>query len=214
VLAGVAAASPYLAGLTITVPDRAALNWARGTSASRPRILATALAGLPLAALAAATTGWSAALPAFLLLAVLGAPLAVIDIEHHRLPDRLVLTAAVGGAGLLGGAAIVSSEGHRFLRSLQAGAVVFGVLLVLTLAAPFGFGDTKLAAVLAGYLGWYGWTFVVYGILAGFGLAALVALALVFSGRLTMKSALPLGPALLLGALVVLAFRLVPASLS
>jgi leader peptidase (prepilin peptidase)/N-methyltransferase len=113
----------------------------------------------------------------------------------------------------LGVAALLVRDGGPLLRAVEAGAVVFGLLAVLTLLGPFGFGDTKLAAVLALYLGWYGWAFVLYGILAGFVLASLLSLPLVMVRRLSMRSLIPLGPSLLVGALLVLAFRLVPNSL-
>ena len=79
------------------------------------------------------------------------------------------------------------------------------VATALTLVAPFGFGDAKLIGVLAAYLGWFGWSYVSFGIVAGFVLSALVTLPLVLAKRLTMKSAIPLGPALIAGALLVAA---------
>ncbi len=201
------AASPYLARLTLSVPDRGEPRWWRGRPASGPRLACSALTATALGVLAGAAAGWSALLPAFVVLAMTTAPLVVIDYEHHRLPDRLVRTAAAGGAVLLTLAALVRHDWHSLLRSGESAAAVFAVLLLLAFASPrsFGFGDVKLGAVLGLYLGWFGWAFVYYGIFAGFLLGALVSLALLATRRASLKTAIAFGPMLVLGALVVLA---------
>ena len=66
----------------------------------------------------------------------LGAPLVVIDFEHHRLPDRLVATSAVGGAVLLVLAGAIRHDWHSRRASLKTAVafgpvLVFGALLVL-----------------------------------------------------------------------------------
>jgi leader peptidase (prepilin peptidase)/N-methyltransferase len=210
VLAGVAlgvavllGVSPYLARLTLSVPDRDNSRWWTGRPASVSRVGVTALAGVGAGALAGLATGWSALLPAYIALALAAVPLTVIDVEHHRLPDRLVVIAAAGGAILLTLAAVTSRHWASLARSGAAAALVFAIGTVLTLIAAVGFGDTKLAAVLAGYLGWFGWATVLSGFAAGLLLAALGAIALVAAGRASMKSAIPLGPALIAGALAV-----------
>lgn len=210
--AGCLAASPYLARLTLSVPDRDEPTWWRGRLASRCRRAWTALTAGALGALAGAAAGWSALLPAFVALAVTSAPLVVIDFEHHRLPDRLVRTAAVAGAVLLVQAALVRHDWHALLRSGEGAAAVFAVLFLLAFASPrsFGFGDVKLGAVLGGYLGWFGWGYVYYGVFAGFLLGMVVALGLLATRRASLKTALAFGPMLIFGALVVLALHLVP----
>jgi leader peptidase (prepilin peptidase)/N-methyltransferase len=178
--------------------------------ASGRRRTTTAIVAAVLGALAGAAAGWSAALPAFLVLAAVTAPLVIVDVEHHRLPDRLVGTGAVAAAVLLPAAALVRHDGDAVLRSAAAAAVVFAVLLALALASPrsFGFGDVKVGALLGAYLGWLGWAYVYYGIFGGFLLGALVAVPLLATGRATRGSAIAFGPALVAGALIVAAFRL------
>jgi leader peptidase (prepilin peptidase)/N-methyltransferase len=207
-------AAPYLARLTLSVPDRDVTAWWRGAAPSHARIAATGALVAVFGLLSGLAAGWSASLAAFVLLALLSAPLAVIDIEHHRLPNRLVFSAAIGAVVLLAVAGIVDRDWSALLRAAEAAVVVFVVFFGLTMFAPFGFGDTKLAAVLAGYLGWLGWGYVLYGLLAGFLVAAAVSLPMVLTRRANMKTAIPLGPALILGALLVAAFRLVPSSLT
>ncbi len=206
-------AAPYLAGLTRTLPDCDAARWWRGTRVAPARLAATAVAGLALGALGGAAAGWSALLPAFVALALAATPLVVIDCELHRLPDRLVVPAAVAGAALLAVAAVPDGDWHALLRALEAAFAVCTVLLVLRLVSPnsFGLGDVKLGAILGGYLGWFGWVHVGYGIFAGFLLGAMVSIALVAARRATMKTHVPFGPMLIFGAMLVLAFDLVPA---
>jgi leader peptidase (prepilin peptidase) / N-methyltransferase len=206
------AASPYLARLSLSVPDRDAVGWWWGRAASRRRRWWTALTAAVLGALAGAAAGWGALLPAFVALALTAAPLVVIDFEHHRLPDRLVRTMAVAAAVLLTSAAFVRHDWHSLLRSGEAGAAVFAVLFLLAFAAPrsFGFGDVKLGTVLGLYLGWFGWSYVYYGIFAGFLLGSVVSIGLLATRRASLKTALAFGPMLILGALIVLALRISP----
>lgn len=213
VCAGVCiAASPYLARLTLSVPDRDEPAWWRGRPAGRQRLAWTALCAAGLGLLAGAAAGRDALLPAFTALAATTAPLVVIDFEHHRLPNRLVGTAAAAGAILLALAALVRRDWHALLRAGEGAAAVYAVLYLLAFASPrsFGFGDVKLGGVLGGYLGWFGWSYVYYGIFAGFLLGMAVAVALLATRRASRKTALAFGPMLVFGSLIVLAFDLVP----
>jgi leader peptidase (prepilin peptidase)/N-methyltransferase len=168
--------------------------------------------GVVLGALAGAAAGWSALSPAFMLLAVVGTPLVVIDYEHHRLPSRLVVPAAAGAAGLLTLAALLHGTWHPWLRAVQGAAAVFAVLFLLAFISPrsFGLGDVKLGGILGAYLGWFGWSEVYYGIFGGFLLGAVLGVLLLVTGRGGMKTAIAFGPMLIVGALAVLAFDLVP----
>ncbi|WP_375500380.1 prepilin peptidase [uncultured Jatrophihabitans sp.] len=210
---GCAAASPYLARLTTSVPDRTLAQWWTGLPVTRSRVVVTAVVGTMLGALAGAAAGLGALLPAFVALALVCAPLVVIDYEVHRLPNRLVYVAVAGESVLLTVAAVAQNDWHRWLRGLEAAAAVLAVLFLLALASPrsFGLGDVRLGGVLGGYLGWFGWGYVYYGIFAGFLLGAVVSLALIATRRAGLKTAIAFGPMLIFGALLVLAFDLVPA---
>lgn len=206
------AASPYLARLTRTVPDRDNRRWWRGAPVDRTRLLATAAVAVVVGALAGAAAGWSALLPAFVALALAGIPLVVIDFEHHRLPNRLVYPAALAAGVLLAVAAAVDDDWSNYLRAVEAAAVAYAALLLLKFISPrsFGWGDVRLGGVLGAYLGYHGWVTVYYGLFAGFVLGAVVALVMISARRATMKTALAFGPMLLLGALLVLAVDLSP----
>jgi leader peptidase (prepilin peptidase)/N-methyltransferase len=201
-------ASPYLAGLTRTVPDRQNRHWYRPERPGRTRWSVTAAVAAVLGALAGAAAGWTALWPAYLALALCCTPLVLIDYEQHRLPNRLVFAAAALAAVLLTLAAAVRGDWHQLARAAEGAAATFAVLYLLALVSPrsFGFGDVKLGAVLGGYLGWDGWTYVYYGVFAGFLLGALLAVVLLALRRATLKSPLAFGPLLVLGSVGVLAF--------
>jgi leader peptidase (prepilin peptidase)/N-methyltransferase len=206
ILAGCAAAiaaAPYLAGLTLSAPDRDLTRWWRPRAASAARIASVASCAVVLTALGARATGWSAAWPAFQLLGLLGSALLIIDLECHRLPNRLMLPLA-GGLAALALAAAAGAQWDRLARILLAAAGTFALLYLVAFASArsIGFGDVKLTAVLAGHLAWFGWPSVIAGIACGFLLGGAAAIALLAAGRATRRTHLPLGPCLVLGALL------------
>jgi len=209
VVGGVATvlASPYLARIARSAPDRDATAWWRGMPPGRAELAVTALVAAVLGVLAGHAAGWAAPLPAFVAFAGLATPLLLADVQHHRLPDRLVVPAAAGALALLTVAAGVRGDWPALARAAEAGGIVFGLFCAVTLASPssLGFGDVKLAGIIAVYLGWLGWTRVFYGVFVGFLLGALVAVALLASRRASLKSNIALGPALIVGALLVAA---------
>jgi leader peptidase (prepilin peptidase)/N-methyltransferase len=206
------AATPYLARLTLTVPDRDNAAWWRGARAGRSRQVLTALTAVVVGGLAGAAAGPSALLPAFVALALAGIPLVLIDYEHHRLPNRLVYPAAGAAVALLAGAAAVRDDWPDYVRALEAAAAAYAVLFVLMLISPrsFGWGDVRLGGLLGAYLGYTSWIAVYYGIFGGFVLGSLVSIVLLIMRKATLKTALAFGPMLLLGALLVLAFDISP----
>jgi leader peptidase (prepilin peptidase) / N-methyltransferase len=157
-------------------------------------------------ALAALRFGASWALPAYLFLAGAGMCLAVIDLQHSKLPNRVVVPSIGIGAALLVLAAAGEHAWPALLRAGIAGVILFAVFLVLALISPrsLGMGDVKLAALLGLYLGWLGWGAVLLGAAAGFVVQALVALVLLATRRITLRGELPFGPAMLLGAALVI----------
>jgi leader peptidase (prepilin peptidase)/N-methyltransferase len=159
-----------------------------------------------LLALTALRFGLSWELPAFLVLAAVGVLLAVIDIQHKTLPNRLTLPAIGIGAILLAVAALGTGEWPPLGRAALAAVVVFIVFFVLVMISPrsIGMGDAKLAALLGLYLGWLGTSVLLLGIAAGFVVQAMLALVLLVTRRIGLRGELPFGPAMLLGAAVVI----------
>lgn len=211
--AGVSAAllgvalGPALAGLSVTAVTTSPLVDRRtvigGTASGRRTLLVTALSALTLGLLGS-VIGWAPSLPAFLWLGAIGVVLAVIDIEYHRLPDRLVLPSYVVTDLALLVAAILTDDVTPWLRAVGAMAAVFGVLFGLAVISPsgLGFGDVKLGGLLGLHLGWLGWDYVVLGIVLGFVIGAVGSLALIAVRRASLRTHVAFGPALLAGTLV------------
>jgi leader peptidase (prepilin peptidase)/N-methyltransferase len=179
-------------------PWREAERTARRPVATAPLALGTGV----LFGLTALRFGAVGELPAFLVLAAAAVLLTVIDLQHRLLPNRVLLPAFVAGALLLTGAAALTGDRPDLLRAGLAAVALFAVYLLMALVSPrsLGMGDVKLAALLGLHLGWVGWPAVVVGAAAGFVVQALVGLALMAVRRIGLRSELPFGPAMLLGA--------------
>jgi leader peptidase (prepilin peptidase)/N-methyltransferase len=172
--------------------------------AVRPPVveLGTAL----LFALTALGFGVSWELPAFLFLAGAAVLLTIVDVQHKLLPNRVLLPSIGIGAALLALAALGAGDWAALLRGLLAAVVLYVVFVVLVLISPrsIGMGDAKLAALLGLYLGWLGWEIVLLGIAAGFVVQAVLAVLLLATRRIGLKGELPFGPAMLIGAALVI----------
>lgn len=142
-----------------------------------------------------------ARLPTALLLVVVGPVLVLADLAAHRLPDRVTAPAAVAAAGL----ALAAGGSGVLLRAVACGAAAVAVLALLqaVTAGGLGSGDVKLAGVLGLALGQVGPAQVALGLAAGTLLGGVAALALLVGGGARASTAVPFGPWLVLGALVV-----------
>ena len=129
--------------------------------------------------------------------------LAAIDAEHFLLPDKITLPGIVVGLFL---SPWLEWSGWR---SALLGALLGGGLLLALAAAWYwlrgeegmGLGDVKMLAMLGAFLGWKSMLVALFfASLAG----SLVGLALIAGGRGDMKSKLPFGTFLALGAVVAL----------
>jgi leader peptidase (prepilin peptidase) / N-methyltransferase len=141
---------------------------------------------------------------AFLYLAAISVVLTAIDIDVHRLPDRVVLPSYLVGAALLGSAALIGGDLEPFARSLAGAGILFAFYLALALAKPrgMGMGDVKLAGVLGLFLGQLGWAELVVGAAAAFVLGGLFGVALLMMKRAGRGTGIPFGPWMFAGAWV------------
>jgi leader peptidase (prepilin peptidase) / N-methyltransferase len=124
--------------------------------------------------------------------------LSVIDIESHRLPNKIVLPSA---ATVL--VARLASSPEHWQTWLGAGLGAFAFFLVFALLYPagLGMGDVKLALLLGFALGAAVLPALVVGTLAG-GAAGIVLL--LRNGAEARRRAIPFGPFLAFGAIAVL----------
>ena len=122
------------------------------------------------------------------------------DLERHIIPNRIVVPAWI--AVLLAHLAI---HPHHWLEWIggSLGAGLFFLVVQLAYPAGLGMGDVKLALLIGAALGWSVIAALLFGTLA----AGLVSAALLIAkGAEARKRAIPLGPFLAGGAILVLLF--------
>ena len=152
-------------------------------------------------------------LAAYLVFFLVSVVLAMIDIDTLRLPDAIVGGALVVSIPLITIGSLASRDAQQIQYALLGGLCYFGFLFNVHLIfgnRGMGFGDVKLAALLGLFLGWVATSgltavvYVMYAALAGFVVGAGVGIVLVaVRGR---SRSYPMGPFLIGGALIVLAF--------
>ncbi|RBY93777.1 peptidase A24 [Blastococcus sp. TF02-8] len=146
--------------------------------------------------------------------AVAAVVLGAVDLDVHRLPDRVLLPTAVVFAGAALVDAAVLGTWWALARAVLAGAAAFAVPAVARIVAPaaLGYGDVKLLGLLGLVLGWFGWGVLLVGIFLGLLVGAGVSVLLVLARRATWRSTVPFGPPLLAGAVLALVIGAVPGS--
>jgi leader peptidase (prepilin peptidase)/N-methyltransferase len=139
---------------------------------------------------------------AFLYLAAVSVALALIDLDIHRLPNKIVLPAYIVGGALLGAAALVAGEYPRLIGAGVGLAAMWLAYFLMAVLYPggMGFGDVKLAGVLGLFLGWLGWGPLIVGSFSAFLIGGLFAVVLLATRRVTRKGGIPFGPWMLVGA--------------
>ncbi len=125
----------------------------------------------------------------------------------HRLPIGLVVPTGAWLAALLVIASVATAD-RRWLGALVGALVMGGVYLLLALlpGGGVGGGDVRLAPLIGALLGWLGTAELTVGIMAGFVVGGVAALALLVLRRAGLRTAIAYGPAMCLGAWVGIAF--------
>jgi leader peptidase (prepilin peptidase)/N-methyltransferase len=141
---------------------------------------------------------------AFLWLAGASVALAVIDLEHHRLPNAIVLPSYAVGGALLAASSVLVGDWEAIVRAAIGLASLFAFYLIAALSYPggMGFGDVKLAGVLGLYLAWLGWGEFAVGAFAAFLFGGLFAVVLLVTRRVHRTGGIPFGPWMLAGTWV------------
>ncbi len=163
-----------------------------------------------LAALTFGLIGWhtgphTTAVP-FLFLTAVMVVVTFIDIEHHRIPDRVVFPAFAVSGALITAVSLWRGEPGWIVSAAIGAVAYFAVLAVFNLVYPqgMGFGDVKFALLLGLYLGWVDPLLILYGLLLASATGIVMAVpTVVRHGR---RAEFPFGPALCLGALLAIVF--------
>lgn len=148
--------------------------------------------------------GFDAALPAVLAFAAAATVLAIVDLVELRLPNRVVGAAFLAVVALLAVASALLGDGSALLGSALGGVAMFGGFLLVALVSPaaMGMGDVKLAGLIGTLLGWFGLDAWLIGLVAGFVIGGLVAVAALALRRVSLRGSIPFGPSMLAGALI------------
>lgn len=140
----------------------------------------------------------------YLWFAAAGIVLAVIDLEHQRLPDVVVLPTLAVVAVLLAVSATLVGNWEQLISVVGGAAALFAFYFVIVLVYPRGMGggDVKLAPLVGAATGYMGWSAVAVGAFAGFLIGAIVGVSLLIVRRAGRGHAIPFGPWMLMGAWV------------
>jgi leader peptidase (prepilin peptidase) / N-methyltransferase len=189
-----ACARPFPAGLP---------GWVRAGAPCSCRaepLWRTVLTSAASAGLLAVVTG-----PSMLLVAVVvGVLLAEIDVRCLRLPDPIVAALAVVAVAPPAVRAVADGSMRAFGAVLAVGGLVGAGYLILALVSggALGLGDVKLATVLAVAVGFAGPAAVAVFVASAHLVGGAVAVVGLVRGGAGRRTALPFGPALLVGAWV------------
>ena len=145
-------------------------------------------------------------LGAYLLFVATTVVLVLTDLDHKRIPNRILYPATAAALVLLTAGAGADGSIGSMPRALAGGGIYFGVLLVIALLARggFGMGDVKLAFLLGTFLAFQSWDTLWSGIFLASLIGGLVSLFLLITKKKGRKDAIPFGPPLILGAWVAL----------
>jgi leader peptidase (prepilin peptidase)/N-methyltransferase len=154
----------------------------------------TALGGLAFLAAGIRTGADGTELARLVILGVALGAVVATDLAEHRIPNRIVVPAAVACAGLL---VVDAMRPQQLLGGLAVVALMLG--LSLFQPASFGMGDVKLALLLVLGLGGLATQALVLGLVLA---ASFGAVLLLLYGREAARRSLPLAPFLSGGAAV------------
>jgi leader peptidase (prepilin peptidase)/N-methyltransferase len=129
-------------------------------------------------------------------------PLSLIDIQQHRLPNRIVLafSAAMILVLLING---VSRGSWADVSRAIAGALILMCIftaVALIFPSSMGMGDAKLSFPVGLALAWWGWSALWWGIMMAFLCAAVVGVVLMSLRLRSKHSAMAFGPFMLISA--------------
>ena len=144
------------------------------------------------------------ALPAYLYFAAIGIALSMIDFDHQRLPDKIVLPSYPVVAALLTVGAAVDHQWWALARAGIGAASLFAFYFAVAFAYPkgMGLGDVKLSGLLGGLLAYLSWGTLVAGAFGGFLFGAVAGVLVIAAKKGDRKTKVPFGPFMIGAALL------------
>lgn len=134
-----------------------------------------------------------------------GVLVAWIDVDVHRIPNRLLTIWLPLVVAALCGVAWIQGEVWQLIDALLGAAATVAVFGLLAVLGSLGMGDVKLGAVSGLMLGFLGWPHtVIAGVVLAAAGGAAVAIGLLIRGR-DRTSHMPYGPAIVAGAIAAIA---------
>jgi leader peptidase (prepilin peptidase)/N-methyltransferase len=128
------------------------------------------------------------------------------DLRARLIPNRLTypgVLLALGAAALPGGVTVVEAAAGGLATGLLALGLLFMGLLLYRRADVFGMGDVKLALVIGLVAGL---PRALWSLVAGIVAGGVIGIGVLLAGR-SSRSTMPYGPALALGAYLVMVLR-------
>lgn len=151
-------------------------------------------------------TGASWTIPAYWWFVGVSMVLVLTDLDHKRIPNRILFPGTAIGTLLLLVGSAADGELLSMGRAVGGGAAYFGALLLIALLARggFGYGDVKLAFFLGEFLGYQSWGILGAGSMLAILVGGAVAVALIVTRKVARKDAIPFGPSMVAGAFAAL----------
>jgi leader peptidase (prepilin peptidase)/N-methyltransferase len=151
---------------------------------------------------AALLIGFQWILPAYLWFVAVTMTLVLTDLDHQRIPNRILYPGTAIAVVLLTAGAAGDGPIENIPMALLAGAIYLVVMLLLSLLTRggFGMGDVKLAFLLGVFLGYPAWHYLVWGTALGFLVGSVAAIVLLVTRRRGRRDPFPFGPAMVVGA--------------
>ncbi len=149
------------------------------------------------------TIGLTWPLIAFFGFLLLSMALLVSDLEEFRIVDRLNLRGSAILAIALGVTALMDGSVDSLLRGLLGALAYFAGATLLWLAVRgrgFGAGDVKLAPQLGLFAAFVSWGTLAWAVFATALIGGVIAMAMLALGAAKMKTELPYGPPMIIGA--------------
>jgi leader peptidase (prepilin peptidase) / N-methyltransferase len=152
--------------------------------------------------------GPDAVLAAYAVVGIALVAISIIDIEVHMVPNRIVYPAGLVAALLLVVAASVDHDWTALWHSAASAGIGFTALYLIRFIYPrgMGFGDVRLAAIVGGASGWFGFRAVFIAFFLSFLLGSVGGITQIALTGGNRKTQFGFAPYLALGTIVVVIF--------